>query len=248
MTSAEHDNVRIECPAMSIFGTSTGAEFWATLQGSEVDNGTFSRFLVLDTTLHVPDQDPPVVSLDIPPALATRLAELYCWGNPLATARLNDPEVRFRPYALPWADREARECYRELTQWVERELDDDMSKQAYLGRIAETAVRLATIRAAGRQAAAARIELADMEWGVGLAGTVTTTMMEKSANSFAQTLRGDFADRLIRMIQRHGSISRRDLQRFVRGRYRTQDLNDMLAQAIEAGWVVKTANGYKAGK
>jgi len=180
--------------------------------------------------------------------LGTRLAELYVSdANPLATARLNDPEKRFQPCILPWADRAAHECYRELTQWVERELDDDMGKQAYLGRIAEIAVQLATIRAAGRLGARARVELADIEWGVGLAHAVTMTMMERSTDCFAQTPRGEFADRLIRIIQRRGEVTRREQQNSIRSRYRTQEINDMLAQAIEAGLIVRTPSGYRAG-
>jgi hypothetical protein len=245
MTSAEYNDTRILCPAMSIFGTSTNAEFWSVLQGTEVDNGFFSRFLVLDSNLQAPDQDPPVNSFRVPQALGARLAELYCWdGNPLATARLSDPEARFEPRILPWADRDAKECYRELTQWVEREVDDDMSKQAYLGRIAEAAIRLATIRAAGRHGPRARVDLSDMEWGANVAHVAITAMMEQSANNLTQTPRGMFVDRLIHMIQRHGSISRRDLQRHVRGRYRTSEVNDMLSQAIEAGLIIKTASGY----
>jgi hypothetical protein len=248
MTSAEHDNVRIECPAMSIFGTSTNAEFWSVLQGGEIENGFFSRFLVLESNLQAPDQDPPIDDLKVPDALATRLAELYCWGSPLTTARLNEPELHFNPQVLPWGDRGARDCYCDLMQWVERELDDDMSKQAYLGRMAETALRLATIRAAGRIGRAAMVELADMEWGAGLAHVAIIGMMGQSVNSLASTPRGEFADRLIRMIQRHGSITRRKLQQQVRGRYRTQEVNDMLNQAVEAGLIVKTQLGYTAVK
>jgi hypothetical protein len=245
MTSAEYSDTRILCPAMSIFGTSTNAEFWSVLQGCEVENGFFSRFLVLDSNLQPPDQDPADDSFRVPQALGARLAELYCWdSNLLMTARLNDPEVQFAPRVLSWNDRDARDRYRELTQWVERELDDDMGKQAYLGRVAETAIRLATIRAAGRGGARARVDLSDMEWGADIACIAITAMMEQSVNNLAPTLRGEFADRLIRMIQRHGTLSRRKLQQHVRGRYRTGEVNDMLNQAIEAGLIIKTADGY----
>jgi hypothetical protein len=199
--------------------------------------------------MQVPDRDPQADGFEVPEALATRLAELYCWnGNPLSTARLNDPEVRHEPHILPWADCDARECYRELIEWVERELENDFRKQAYLGRVAETAVRLATIRAAGREGPAARLDLSDMQWGANLTRTAITAMIDQSVDCLAQTARGEFTDRLVRMIQRHGTISRRKLQQHVRGRYRTQEVNDMLSQMIEAGLIIKTANGYAAGK
>ena len=249
MTSAEYNDTRIMCPAMSIFGTSTNAEFWSVLQGTEVENGLFSRFLVLDSNLQAPDQDPPAGAFEVPKALGARLGELYCWnGNPLATARLGDPEVRFEPCVLPWDSHLAKERYRELTQWVERELDDDAGKQVYLGRVAETAVRLATIRAAGRLGARACVDLSDMEWGADVACMAVTRMMDQSVDSLVQTARGMFVDRLINMIQRHGSITRRKLLQQVRGRYPAREVNDMLNQAVEAGLIVKTAVGYATKK
>ena len=60
-------------------------------------------------------------------------------------------------------------------------------------------------------------------------------------------MRGEFTDKLIGMIRQHGTITRRKLQQRIRGRYRTQEINDMLTQAIEAGLIVRTANGYAVG-
>src|SRR5262249_14950711 len=186
--------------------------------------------------------------LKVPASLATRLAELYCWdGNPLTTARLNDPEMHFNPHILPWADRAAQNCYHELTQWVERQLADDMSKQAYFGRVAEMAVRLATIRAAGRAGARARIHLDDMTWGADVACVALIDMMSRAQSWLPQTPRGEFADKLIRIIQQAGSMTRRQLQHHIRGRYRTQEIDDILRQAIEAGLIKRTPNGYTIG-
>ena len=84
MTSADYSDTRIMCPAMSIFGTSTDAEFWSVLQGSEVENGFFSRFLVLSSNRQAPEQDPPGDPFNVPKALASQLTELYCWGGETA--------------------------------------------------------------------------------------------------------------------------------------------------------------------
>jgi hypothetical protein len=248
MTAADYADTHIHCPAMSIFVTSTDVEFWSVLQGSEIENGFFSRFLVLASNCQAPDQDPPGDPFKVPDALATRLSELYLWGgSPLTTARLNDPDACFIPHVLPWADDRAHDCYRELTRWVEHELDNDMSKQAYLGRIAEMAVRLATIRAAGRGGSTAQVDLSDMEWGAGVSGVAITGMMDRATNTLAPTVRSEFVEKLIKIIRQHGSITRRKLQHRIQGRYRTQEVNDMLSQAIEAGFIVRTSNGYAAG-
>jgi len=86
--------------------------------------------------------------------------------------------------------------------------------------------------------------LSDMKWGADIASIAIMAMMEQSVNNLASTARGEFADRLIRIIERHGAISRRKLQQHIRGRYRTGEVNDMLNQAIEAGLIVKTPDGY----
>src|SRR5215471_18621970 len=155
--------------------------------------------------------------------------------------------MRFNPYILPWSDRQAQNRYRELTQWVERELENDMSKQAYFGRVAEMAVRLATIRAAGRASLQARLDLEDMTWGADIACLALIDMMNRSINYLPETARGEFADRLIRIIRQAGSITRRQLQQRIRGRYRTQEVSDMLSQAVEAGLIKRTPTGYTIG-
>ena len=66
MTAADYADTHIHCPAMSIFGTSTDAEFWSVLQGSEVENGFFSRFLVLSSNHQAPEQDPLGDPFEVP--------------------------------------------------------------------------------------------------------------------------------------------------------------------------------------
>jgi hypothetical protein len=249
MTSAEQSDTHIQCPAMSIFGVSTNTEFWAVMQGSQVENGLFSRFLALESSTQAADQDPPGDPLHIPKPLAARLAELHCWGGSrLAMAQLSDPGVHFRPEVLPWTSREAKDCYQQLVRWAEREVEDDSRKQAYLGRVAETAVRLATIRAAGRTGPGARVDPADMIWGADVASIAFTSMMQRSIDSLPLNARGEFVEKLLQIIERRGTITRRELQLRIRGCYRTQEVADMLRSSIEAGRIVATPNGYAARK
>ena len=86
-----------------------------------------------------------------------------------------------------------------------------------------------------------------MEWGAGVAGVAITGMMDRAKNTLAPTVRSEFVEKLIKIIRQHGSITRRKLQHRIQGRYRTQEVNDMLNQAIEAGFIVRTPNGYAAG-
>jgi hypothetical protein len=246
MTSAQTAGHDVYSPAVSLFGTATNVEFWPVLQGAEVSNGLFSRFLVFENTMRLPDRDPPTV-FEVPPDLKARLAELYQFGGgPLATAQLNDPNTVFRPCVLPWANTEARDIYQQLCRWVDCEIDNDVSKQEYLGRLAETALRLATIRAAGRAGNQAMLDADDMAWGADVASMVITGMMNRSRDCFVPTVRGEFAEKLVDFIVRRGSVTRREVQQHIRGRYNTREVVDILSQSIEGGFIVKTANGYAA--
>jgi hypothetical protein len=246
MTSAQTAGHDVYSPAVSLFGTATNVEFWPVLQGAEVSNGLFSRFLIFENTMRLPDRDPPTV-FEVPPDLKARLVELYQFGGgPLATAQLNDPNTVFRPRVLPWANTEARDVYQQLCRWVDCEIDNDVSKQEYLGRLAETALRLATIRAAGRAGHQARLDAADMAWGADVASTIIGAMMNRSRDCLVPTVRGEFAEKLVDFIVRRGSVTRREVQQHIRGRYNTREVMDILTQSIEGGFIIKTANGYAA--
>jgi predicted HTH transcriptional regulator len=86
-----------------------------------------------------------------------------------------------------------------------------------------------------------------MTWGADVANLALSEMMNRSINYLPQTPRGEFADKLIRIIRQSGSITRRQLQQRIRGRYRTQEVSDMLNQAVEAGVIKRLPNGYATG-
>ena len=75
----------------------------------------------------------------------------------------------------------ALDCYMDLVRLIEQHVDEHQGSAAYLARCSETAVRLATIRAAGRWGHGASVDLSDMEWGVGLAWTATQALAERRA-------------------------------------------------------------------
>jgi hypothetical protein len=105
-------------------------------------------------------------------------------------------------------------------------------------------LRLATIRAVGRAGHQARLDAADMAWGADVASTVITAMMNRSRDCLVPTVRGEFAGKLIDYILRRGSVTRRELQHYIRGRYSTREVADILLQSIEAGLIEKTMRGY----
>ena len=89
----------------------------------------------------------------MPASLSRDLQALYLWSGPESLIQIDNPSARIQPEILAWASKEASDCYTEFTRVVEDHVDEHQGSGAYLARCAETAVRLATIRAAMDQIA-----------------------------------------------------------------------------------------------
>jgi hypothetical protein len=240
----QQPSVTIQSPAFSLFGAATPDEFWKVLQGDEVTNGFFSRFLVFESAAQVPERNPLISPDKVPAGLKARLAEIYEFGSgPLDMAQLNDPNIKFEPQDVPWASAEAEKVYFRLSRWADYEVANDPSKRAYLPRVAETAVRLATNRAIGIAGHRAKVDVADMTWGGNLASLLITRSMVRSQECLSLNQRGQFAEKLDNVIARKGSMTSREVQQYVRSNYSSREIADILNQMVAAGRIVKLPNG-----
>jgi hypothetical protein len=232
-------------PSFSLFGTARGGEFWPLLQGAKAvkrgvergsaDDNLFTRFLVFENAGWAAEQSVPALR-EVPAALKDKLVELHQFGR--------GPEGVF-PRRLPWASSEAEEVFQQLNDRIKGEIDNDPSQEEYLGRVPEQAVRLATIRAAGRAGHLAKVDVADMTWGANLAlALVTNTMKRARERPPVRTARSQFAEKLVGYIVRHGSVIERELWRYIGSRYSTREVMNILTRGIKAGLIVKTAGGY----
>jgi hypothetical protein len=237
----------VRCPALSIFGTSTPAEFHAALQGESVTNGFLNRFLVLSCGMRrVADTDPVLDPATVPSSLADALAQLYLWSGPESLLSIGDPVADYTPDILPWSNVGARDCYGEFAHAVEQHAEADPEMADFMARCAETAIRLATIRAAGRWGHGARIDVSDMEWGAGIAWTTTQALGANLREFMPENERSRLTARIANFIRHNGPVKVRNIQQFLRGRMRSPEIRDVLAQLVEAGEVENTPEGYKA--
>jgi hypothetical protein len=235
----------ISCPALSIFGVSTPDEFYAALQGENVLNGFLNRFLPLTSTVRADDTDPQLDPGNVPARLSDGLNRLYLWSGPESLLHIANPEISFTPDILPWASQQARTCYFDFTRMVTQHTDDHPDSAPYIARCVETSIRLATIRAAGRWGRGASVDLSDMEWGAGVAWTVGRALVEAAQEFVAPNERSEQMAKILAYVRRRSPVKPRDIQQFLKGRLRTREIKDILAQLVEAGEIEWTDQGYQ---
>jgi Bifunctional DNA primase/polymerase, N-terminal/Protein of unknown function (DUF3987) len=242
----------ISCPAISILGVSTPDEFYGALQGDSINNGFLNRFLALQTNVRATDATP--VEARVPDRLREALRALYLWSGPASLLQISDPKVEYLPDVLSWATDAARDVFEDLVRAVDRQTDEQQGAAPYIARCAEIAVRLATIRAAGRWGHGAAVDASDMEWAAGLAWAAGQALADAVEDQLPQTERGEVAEKLLATIRKlcrkrgkHGAVKVRDIQQFNRSRFKSQEIKDIIRQLIEAGDIECTLDGqYRA--
>ena len=233
----------LNCPALSIFGASTTEEFHAALQGEQVANGFLNRFLVLGSNARNQEREPESDPREVPKMLAEALRALYLWSGPMSLLQIADPEAGYPPDVLPWASKQALDSYMDLVHLIEQHGDYNPTSVAYLARCSETAIRLATIRAAGRSGYGASVNLADMEWAAGLAWTAHKPWQTLLRTSCRRTSVGIWGE-ILAYVRRQHPVKPRDIQRFLSCRLRSQEVKDILRQLHEAGKIEWDAQGW----
>jgi len=232
----------IKCPALSLYGLSTPSEFFESLQAGDLSNGFLNRFLVLSSTKRAPEMAPSFDPYSVPQNIVDDLRTLYCWREgELAAANLNNTNLNPRPDARPWASPAAESAYRDFSCCIEERIDQEPGLDHFVGRSAEMAVRLATIRAAGRWVGNYdfSVDLSDMQWGVDLAsasGDLLATEAHERMTGDQMTYSQIF-NKVIDTIKRKRRISRSDLLRALQKSVRSKELGDILRTLIESGTV-----------
>jgi hypothetical protein len=169
---------------------------------------------------------------------------LYLWSGPTSLLQIADPEAPYRPDVLPWASIGALDCYMDLVRLIEQHSDLHPRSAAYLARCSETAIRLATIRAAGRWGHGATVDLSDMEWGAVLAWTATQALANAAQDFLPQNERGEITEKILDYVRRKYPAKPRDIQQYLSGRLRSQEIKDILKQLYEAGEIEWDAQGW----
>jgi Bifunctional DNA primase/polymerase, N-terminal/Protein of unknown function (DUF3987) len=232
----------IHTPALSILGLSTQGEFYASLQGEDVTNGFLNRFLVLSTEYRAPETTPALVPGVVPESLKVKLQELYAWGRAeLGESRLNHDTLDPTPDVRPWASQAAQDVYTEFARYIEKRMDQDQNLEPFIARAGEIAVRLATIRAAGRWGHDATVDVSDMEWGRDIVkASIETVTREAAHNMVEEVSHGQLQNKILNFLRKKGgkSVTRRDVMRSLSKAIRNKKDFDATIDVLEESGII----------
>src|SRR5262249_62022789 len=88
----------------------------------------------------------------------------------------------------------------------------------------------------------------EMEWGSAIAGTAGQALPETAMQFIPENERGIYSDKIVSLVRRRGPVKVRDIQGYIRGRLRSSEIKDILAQQVEAGEIKWTVEGYRTTK
>jgi len=244
---ADRTAAQVHSPALSFFGTSTPDELFQALQGEAIDNGLLNRFLVLHSELRARDTQPQLLPGQVPTDLAAKCCQLYRWhGTAEELIDIKRP-VEQQVTQLPWADQAAEKEYLDFARMVDDRIDQDPALRPFLARAAETAIRLATIRAAGRRFRAATLTLEDVYWGAGIAWTAGQQLCFGAQSVTPVTERGKWIDRLISYIRARNLLGKpatvRTFQQHIRCGLKAKDVREIIADLVQTGQLQQQLDG-----
>jgi len=216
-----------------------------------VKNGFLNRFLYLSTEQDFFEYEDAELPLDVPEKIAEALKTLFFWRHgPMSVSNLLIPNYTGKADERGWADKSAKSLYVDFRKNVLHRISQDPDVKHFMGRSAEIAVRLATIRAAGRNIGNYDFTLdeSDIKWGIDVAQVTGERLLDDARAQMVEEVlpHGAGVKRIIDEIKKHGPIKRRDLlrklQRVIRGKEFDSIINTLTeSQTIIAENVVSTS-------
>ncbi len=220
----------IYSPAFSVYGVTTPEEFYSAVEGADVSNGFLNRILTISTTTVPNEVDPTANPFVVPLPVVEGMREIYNLGGPLLRSTMHAGRSDPPAIDVPWADGDAKCIYDKFRlRLKQREAD-----AAFLARTAEMGVRLATIRAIGRNSVNPAITTADMRWGGDVALWSGERMIQDAADFISETPTQAETKNVLRAIKEAVRISHSDLLKKLQHRMKGREVNDMVQSLSDA--------------
>jgi Bifunctional DNA primase/polymerase, N-terminal len=232
----------IHSPALSIVGTSTAEEFYASLSGQDVSNGFLNRFLIMEVTDRVMPVDPQVDPNIVPEDIIRGAQAIWDRLGPIGSSAYRahgDVALASEPAMVPWASDEARQEWARLRLEMDDWMEKNKTHAECVVRTAELALRVATIRAIGIDPVDPKITVADMLWGEALAKQSAEKLIMGVRLHMAVNDRQRWANRIGGYLRREPDrkFEVRDIQQRIKSAVDSKYIRTLLDEMVEAGFV-----------
>jgi hypothetical protein len=232
----------IYSPALSIVGTSTAEEFYASLSGQDVSNGFLNRFLIMEVTDRVMPVEPQIDPNIVPEDIIRGLQALYDRLGPIGSTAFRttgDTILTAEPAMVPWANDDARHEWNRLRLEMDDWMEKNRTHAECAVRTAELALRVATIRAIGIDPVDPKITVADMLWGEALAKQSAEKLITGVRLHMAINDRQRWANRISGYLRREPErkFEVRDIQQRLKSAVDSKYIRTLLDEMVEAGFV-----------
>lgn len=221
-------DAEIKWPAYSLIGGSNGEEFFGALSSKEATNGLLNRFIIfINETSPKSVRDLPGDKRIVPPAIVGRLLELHlhCMGsrdNPNLRDQVKDPSLfnEHNMIFIDWENEDVKNAFYELREAMDEKTDKaNITAQLY-ARVAENAIRLATIHAVSRDGLRAKVTMRDFEWGKGITLFSARKLVKEAKYRISDNADHADVNRILHIIRNAGpnGITAKDLRQTIGGR------------------------------
>jgi hypothetical protein len=166
-TDEERMGMPIHCPSLTVVGTSTPTRFYGGLSEKNLTDGFAARMIFIAPSKRPVRANPTDNGLNVPGALIDAVktaAANFPWPAGDSPGKWRMPDVEPHLVQVPWEDARAERAWLAIEDWQEAEIDRDESRDGIVGRLAENAIRLATLCALSRSSVAPAVSVEDIAW------------------------------------------------------------------------------------
>ncbi|MCY0150900.1 bifunctional DNA primase/polymerase [Hoeflea sp. G2-23] len=236
---AQKASETIHAPSITLYGASTPEQFYSSMEGASLEDGTLNRFLLVNGRSTAREKEPKGKASVVPDHIREALRRIYFASGEMATTWRNDPYVdpaaQGAVKALEWSADGAHDRYMAFSAEIEALIDKDPESGAFYARTVEMALRIATIVAIGRMEGI-KLQSSDLEYGIMVARQSAEFMAAGAAEWMADNENQANAQKIMRCIKaRGGTASNRDLVRSLQNAIKPRDLKDILQSMCDGG-------------
>jgi hypothetical protein len=157
----------IYCPSLTIIGTSTPARFYGGLSEKNLADGLAARMIFIAPTKRPERARHTDADLRLPESIAAKVKsanESFPWPGLDSPGKWRSADMEPHLAQVPWAETAAEDAWLAIEDWQESEIERDDVRDGIVGRFAENAIRIATLRALSRSANRASVTVEDVAW------------------------------------------------------------------------------------